>query len=71
MRNTPESEAVPHNVAARALGVPAGWLREEVESGRLPGLVAGGRVIVHLPTVEALLAERAKGGAGEGASDGS
>lgn len=48
-------------MAARCLRVPAGWLRDEIEAGRLPALIAGSRVLVHVPTVAAELAERAKG----------
>ena len=53
--------AVPLNVASRFIGVQIAWLREEVESGRIPGLLAGRIVLVHIPTVLALLTERAKG----------
>ena len=52
-------EAVPLNVAARHLRVPAVWLRDETEAGKLPALIAGSKVLVHLPTVALLLAERA------------
>lgn len=51
---------LPINEAARYLRVPARWLREEVECGRLPGLKAGRAILIHVPTVSALLAERAK-----------
>jgi len=54
------SEPVPLNVAARCLRVPARWLREEVDAGRLPALRAGHAILVHVPTVAAELAERAK-----------
>jgi hypothetical protein len=36
-------------------------LRDEIEAGRIPSLIAGRSVLVHVPTVAALLAERAKG----------
>jgi len=55
------SEPLPLNQAARCLRVPAQWLREEVEAGRLPGLKAGRAILLHVPTVARLLAERAKG----------
>ena len=54
------SEPLPLNLAARCLRVPARWLREEIEAGRVPALVAGRNVLVHVPTVSSLLAERAK-----------
>ena len=56
----PTNEVLPLSRAARALAVPAGWLRGEVEAGRLPGVIAGKAILIHLPTVEKLLAERAK-----------
>ena len=58
--------ALPINVAARCLRVPAHWLRAEIDSGRIPALIAGRSVLLHVPTVAALLAERAKGEAGVG-----
>ncbi len=59
------SDPLPLNLAARCLRVPARWLREEIEAGRLPALIAGRSVLVHVPTVAALLTERAQGkGAG-------
>lgn len=67
MERTPHpTEPVPLNVAARCLRVPARWLRDEIEAGRLPALIAGSAVLVHVPTVAALLVERAKGGSGKG-----
>jgi hypothetical protein len=65
-RNPYPIEPVPLNVAARCLRVPAGWLRDEIEAGRLPALIAGSAVLVHVPTVLCLLAERAKGEHREG-----
>lgn len=65
-RNPYPTEPVPLNVAARCLRVPAGWLRDEIEAGRLPALIAGSAVLVHVPTVLDLLAERAKGEPREG-----
>jgi hypothetical protein len=59
------TEAVPLATAARWLRVPARWLREEIEAGRLPGLVADRAVLVHVPTIVEMLSDRAK--AGEGA----
>lgn len=63
MENKPHlSEPLPLNQAARCLRVPAQWLRGEIEAGRIPGLKAGRVILVHVPTVAQLLAERAKGG---------
>jgi hypothetical protein len=58
------SEPKPLNRAARLLRVPARWLREEIDAGRIPALIAGRSVLVHVPTAAALLAERAKGDSG-------
>lgn len=57
-------QAVPVNVAARCLRVPAAWLRGEIEAGRLPGLHAGRAILVHVPTVVDLLTARAAQAAG-------
>ena len=53
---------LPLNRAARCLSVPPTWLRSEVEAGRLPGLQAGKAILIHVPTVAALLKERAQKG---------
>ena len=53
---------IPLKLAARRLGVPLAWLRDEIESGRLPGLKAGRAILVHVPTVAKQLTERAKAG---------
>ena len=60
------NEPLPVNKAARCLRVPARWLRDEIEAGRVPGLRAGRAVLIHVPTVARLLAERAKTGRGAG-----
>ncbi|MCE9590239.1 MAG: hypothetical protein K8S99_06920 [Planctomycetes bacterium] len=64
METTPHipTQAVPLNRAARYLRVPAGWLRDEVNAHRLPGLHAGRVILVHVPTVADLLSERARHG---------
>jgi hypothetical protein len=59
-----QTDPLPLNLAARCLRVPARWLRDEIEAGRIPALIAGRSVLVHVPTVAAKLAERAKGEAG-------
>lgn len=56
------SEPLPLNRAARLLRVPARWLREEIDTGRIPALFAGRATLVHIPTVAVILAERAKAG---------
>jgi len=53
---------IPVNRAARLLNIPVGWLRAEVEGGRLPGLKAGRALLVDLPTIADRLAERARTG---------
>ena len=55
------SEPLPLNRAARCLSVPAGWLRDEIEAKRIPALIAGRSILVHVPTVAAILSKRAKG----------
>ena len=54
------SDPLPLNKAARCLCVPARWLRDEVEAGRLAGLQAGRVTLIHVPTVAKQLAERAQ-----------
>lgn len=65
-RNTKQDppDTLPLNLAARCLRVPARWLRDEIEAGRIPALIAGRSVLVHVPTVAAILTERAKAGSG-------
>jgi hypothetical protein len=41
--------------------VPYRWLRAEAEAGRVPCLMAGGRILCDHAAVEAALLERAKG----------
>jgi len=65
-RPTHPSDPAPLNVAARCLRVPARWLRDEIEAGRLPALRAGRAILIHVPTVAASLAERAKAERAEG-----
>lgn len=58
--NAPDERLTPLAVAARQLGVPIAWLKEEVEAGRLPALRAGARALVDLATIERALLARAK-----------
>ena len=50
---------VPIKHAAARLGVPARWLRAEVDAGRVPCLRAGRRWLVNPAVVEAVLLARA------------
>lgn len=63
-KNELPNDPVSLTTASRCLRIPATWLRAEVEAGRLPGLVCGRSVLVHLPTIAAILADRAKGEGG-------
>jgi len=62
----PHEQIQPLRVAARRLNVPSTWLRTEAEAGRIPCLVAGRRILVHIPTVERILVDRATGEPGGG-----
>jgi hypothetical protein len=50
---------LPAETVARMIGVTGRWLRSECESGRIPHLRDGRRIIVDRQTVERLLIERA------------
>ena len=65
MIDTAHDDLVPLRQAARTLGVPAAWLRREVDAGRLPGLIAGASILLDLATVRRLLLDRARGTDGE------
>lgn len=47
------------HVTAARLGVPAAWLRAEIEAGRIPYLKAGRQILLHTDTVRNVLLERA------------
>ncbi len=69
MSNASASETfLPLRRAAVRLGVPAKWLRTEVDAGRIPHLHAGRRLLVNVAVVERVLLERAAG-EGTGAND--
>ncbi|HRR86052.1 MAG TPA: hypothetical protein P5316_13665 [Phycisphaerae bacterium] len=51
---------LPFNKAARCLCVPATWMRDQVNAGRLPALRAGRAILIHVPTVARLLVQRAQ-----------
>jgi hypothetical protein len=55
---------LPIGPMARRARVPARWLKTEAESGRIPYLRAGARMLFHPPTVERILLERATREAG-------
>jgi hypothetical protein len=59
-----ETDDTPRLEDAMCSGGPARWLRDEIDAGRIPALIAGNKRLVHLPTVAALLADRAKRGTG-------
>ena len=56
-----QSPPIPLGAMARRLRIPAAWLRQEAEAGRIPHLKAGAVLLFDPQTVEALLRERAKG----------
>jgi len=66
MAHTPPypDEPVTVSIAARRLRVPVQWLRDEAEAGRLPHLKAGRAMLMHVPTVAAILRDRARGEGG-------
>ena len=47
--------------AARYLGVPRHWLRDEAKQGRIPFIKTGKMIMVHLDMVEKELVEQSKG----------
>ena len=53
------TEPLPLSKAAFCLRVPTRWLRAEIEAKRLPALIAGRAILVHVPTVAKILAQRA------------
>lgn len=51
---------LPLRRAARRLGVPAKWLREQAEAGKVPGLRAGNRWLFLPDAVTEAIEEMAK-----------
>lgn len=47
--------------AARSLGLPVDWLREEAQAGRVPCLRAGDRLLFDLEALRVLIMERTRG----------
>ena len=54
------SRLIPLRSMARRLGVPATWLRAEVDAGRVPALVAGRAYVCDSEAVEQALLDRAR-----------
>jgi len=50
---------LPLGPVARRLHVPPKWLRQQVESGLLPGLPAGNTILFDIEIVKGILLERA------------
>lgn len=50
----------PLGAAARALGVPQGWLRAEADAGRIPHLRAGSRLLFNVDLLKRALLERVR-----------
>jgi len=53
---------LPLRRMAARLGVPSRWLREQAESGKIPGLRAGNRWLFVPDVTEAAVQAMAKGG---------
>ena len=53
------NELLPLGTMAAMIGVTQKWLRGEAESGRLPHLNAGGRLLFDEATIQRLLRDRA------------
>ena len=51
---------LPLGAMAQRVRVAAKWLRQEAESGRIPHLTAGSRLLFDSETVERILLERAR-----------
>jgi hypothetical protein len=61
MANPTQRPSTLHAVS-RALGLPAQWLREEANSGRIPCLRAGDRFLFDLELVRKIVNDRARNG---------
>lgn len=59
---------MPLGAMARRLRVPAKWLRDEAEAGRLPHLKAGNSLLFDAETVERLIINRLRDAAGKAVS---
>ena len=54
------STFVPLPKAACQLGVPESWLKSQANSGKLPAIRAGRRILIHLDGARSTLAAQAK-----------
>jgi len=58
-----EPKLIPLFAMAQRLYVPAKWLRQEAEAGKIPHLKAGNKILFNPHIVEKILLQRAtKGG---------
>jgi hypothetical protein len=66
MENTPQvsERLVTARQLAGRLRVPATWIKQEAEAGRIPCIRAGREYLFDAETVAAMLLERAKSGEG-------
>jgi len=64
MSTIPPLRPVTLNQAARALGLPHDWLREEADAGRIPCLIAGDRYLFDLDLLREIVMERTRRGDG-------
>lgn len=64
--NDDTTRPVPLGRLAQIIGVPAKWLREEAEAGRIPHLKAGDVLLFDPEAVEQIIVQRLKEAAQEG-----
>jgi len=55
-----EKKILELNRAARMFGVPVGWLKEQVEQGKIPAVKAGNVYLVNPKKVEAFLLQQSE-----------
>ena len=51
---------LPLDVAARSLGLPVRWFRQQIDQGRLPVIRAGSRRLVDVDQIRRTLRDRAE-----------
>jgi len=61
-----EPKLIPLFAMAQRLYVPAKWLRQEAEAGKIPHLKAGNKIVFNPYVVEKLLIKRATKGGNDG-----
>jgi hypothetical protein len=64
MNTYPPPRPVTLHKAARSLGLPIDWLREEASAGRVPCLRAGDRYLFDLEQLRELILDRVRRGDG-------